>query len=50
MKVDKLPSVSEQEHNKLKMYIKANKLFISMVVHDMRNPTNSVKMGLFQAN
>lgn len=35
--------------NKLKLENKKNKRFLNMVVHDMRNPTISIMLGLQDA-
>ena len=32
----------------LKSQLKANKIFLNMVIHDMRNPTNSIEFGIRQ--
>ena len=38
-----------QEQQKLKSQLVRQKLFLSMVIHDMRNPTTSIKTGIDMA-
>lgn len=35
---------------KLKNQLNTNKMFLNMVIHDLRNPTSCVKNGLKQTN
>ncbi len=37
---------SKAEISQLKDQLYKNKIFLSMVIHDMRNPTSSIKSGL----
>ena len=48
-KITLLEEVKEelhQENNDLVQQNNTNKLFFNMAVHDMRNPTSSIKVGL----
>jgi len=38
------------DNTKLKVKIKQQKLFLNMVVHDLRNPSDSIFHGLTRAN
>ena len=37
-----------QQEWKLKDSLKSSKIFLNMCIHDMRNPTNSICLGLEQ--
>jgi hypothetical protein len=39
----------KNEQSKLKSQLLRQKLFLNMVIHDMRNPTTSIKAGLNMA-
>lgn len=42
----KILALSNNEIQDLKKQVHTSKIFLNMVVHDMRNPTKSIKMGL----
>lgn len=34
--------------NDLQVEVRSNKVFLNMVIHDMRNPTNAIEFGIRQ--
>ena len=39
----------KEKNNELKSSLESNKIFLNMVVHDMRNPTNQIEYILNQS-
>jgi light-regulated signal transduction histidine kinase (bacteriophytochrome) len=39
----------KEKNNELKNSLESNKIFLNMVVHDMRNPTNQIEYILNQS-
>lgn len=42
--------LSSKKIKRLEKKLEQSKILLNMIIHDMRNPTSSIKMGLESAN
>ena len=44
--INAISKARQEQVNNLSLQLKQSKMFLNMVIHDMRNPTVSIKLGL----